>query len=174
MKHIQLHLAALAAAISAAWHQLFHPDTLALGNATALHGRAMLHGTDGSITWASVTANTDRELQSIRGTHDADVKRVKDRTGKTMTLAAVDPSEGVTFDFIPVASTAANTLANAKAAVEVPGFLEKITIDDFGIDLLDGDWNYMGGGTWEITNEDNIKMTLPCRRFDGAALDAVS
>jgi hypothetical protein len=157
----------------ALWHQL--TGSLTLANSTGLVGRACLHGAGGSITWASVAVNTDRELQGIDLTDEADVQELKNRLGATIGLAAVDPKRRVTFDFIPTGGSGANnTLAQAKAAAKFCALLEVITIDDLGLDDLDGDWQYIGGGRMSITNNGYVKLSLPCAQYDGATFDAVT
>jgi hypothetical protein len=154
---------------------LCHGACLALANSTGLVGRACLHGAGGAITWASVAANTDRELQGIDLTDEADVQELKSRIGQTIGLAAVDPKRRVTFDFIPTGgSSTNNTLAQAKAATKFCDMLEKITISGLGLDDLDGDWQYIGGGRMSITNSGYVKLSLACAQYDGAVFTAVS
>jgi hypothetical protein len=136
-------------------------------------GRALLFGADGTITWAAVTANTTRELQGVSLTDNFDVKDAKDRNGNIISLAAVNPTQDVTFDFLPLAGTGADTLANAKLAIEVPAALASITIADLAA-IYNGTWMYVGGGKADVTNEGFVKMSLPCRRVAGAVLAATT
>ena len=137
-------------------------------------GRALLFGTDGTVTWASVTADTLRELQAAPLTDEFDLREAKDRNGNVISATAVNPVQNAIFDFLPLAGTgAANTLANAKLAIEFADALESITIADLAA-VYNGTWMYVGGGKSELTNEGFVKMSLPCRRYAGAVLAAIS
>ena len=136
-------------------------------------GRAILYGSDGTMTWASVTANTERELQGVKLKDRATVKEALDRNGNTLSACATNPQRDATFDFMPLAGSGADTLANAKKAIEFPALLEKITIASLA-DNLNGDWQYVGDGESDLTNEGFVKMTLPCRRWNNTTLPAVT
>lgn len=139
-----------------------------------VYGRATIYGVGGTVLFAGQASHTILEPTKVSVKDNTEVKKAKDGTGKTFALAAVDPTDALTVDVIPTAGTGTgnNTLDNAKAAVAKPGIFAKVTLDGFGIEWLDGDWNYMGGGSADLA-DDFVKMSLPCERFDGAALDVI-
>lgn len=134
-------------------------------------GRAILFGSDGTITFASVTANTEKELQGASFVDNFDVKEAKDRNGNIISLAAINPTQECTFECLPLAGSGADTLANAKLSIEMPDALETVTIASLAA-IYNGTWMYAGGGKAEVTNEGFVKLTLPCRRVAGAVLAA--
>lgn len=137
-------------------------------------GRAILFGSDGTITFASVVTDTLKELQGASFTDNFDVKEAKDKNGNIIALAAINPTQECTFECLPLAGTgAADTLANAKLSIEVPSALETVTIADLAA-IYNGTWMYAGGGKAEVTNEGFVKLTLPCRRVAGAVLAATT
>lgn len=143
--------------------------------AKVVHGRATLHGADGDITWAAITAGTVKEPQSADYDHNFEQVEAKDANGETDGIVAFNDKEMLTITVLPKAGSGAdNTLVKAAAAPELPGKLAVVTLSNFPISVLNGTWNYAGGGKISTSNTGLVSMTLPLQRHAGAAFAVVS
>lgn len=141
--------------------------------ALKLAGRASIHGMDGAFAYTAVAAihgsaslsTTENEVQSINLTDDFDVSELMDRRGELIGMAARNRRLTITVELvITAASDGTQSAANAAANVVLPEKLGLVTLSSFGITLLDGTWNYVGGGSVGLTPEGFLRMTLHLRR----------
>lgn len=130
-----------------------------------LAGRASVFAIDGTLAYTGV-ATIDNEVQAANMTDEFDVVELMDRRGEVIGKAARNRRRTLTIDFIPTDASTSNpqTEAGAKANVAFPDKLALVTLASFGITDIDGDWNYVGGGTVGMTAEGYIRMTLTLAR----------
>ena len=123
-------------------------------------------GTPGTIAFTGLAAADN----AARGVELEDVVRVadcRDGNGRIFASNVTRDAQTLTLSLVPFDSATPGTLVTAKSkpALPPPGAL--ITLAGFGSSLVDGDWNYVGGGriTYGATEEDPIVITgVQCRR----------
>jgi len=135
-----------------------------------LKGKIAVFSVTGALSFTGAAKTTNR-LVGSNLTDEFEVSELTDGNDDVIGAAAHRHRHRCTFDVIPY--DASGNIATAKTNVKLPDPLALVTIEDFGIDELDGTWNYAGGGTIALTPEGWIRMTLPCARY-GATPAALS
>lgn len=121
-------------------------------------------------------------LQSLRVSHQADVKRGLDQDGDIASLSASGEFLECQFDIVPEGST----IANAKKSAGLPPILGTFEISGLPIiamgaftDALNTDdantqrWVYEGDGEINVLAEDDATMSLTLRRYPNMTGTAV-
>jgi hypothetical protein len=131
-----------------------------------LTGKAAVYGVTGTLAFAGavVMSTAENKMLGADITDTFDIPELKDGVGNIIGLAAVNRRHEATFDIVPSDTDGSPTLADAKTAIKLPDPLAIVTIAGFGNTLIDGTWNYIGGGKITFSPDGYIKMSLPCRR----------
>lgn len=148
-----------------------------------LTGKASIAGINGTVAWTGVAslAAGNHLLQSAKMQDQFDLNELRDQVGEPAGLAKTNHRQEITIDFVPVAVSGTNTIANAKVGLQLPPPLAQVTLASFdepagatGFNTINGVWAYVGGGEIGLTNEGYAKMTLPLRRYETDITAAVS
>ena len=143
---------------------------------TYLTGEAKIFGADANITHASA-ATTDFDPQSLSLTDQFDVAEARNKVGDVKTRSPHNRRQEITVQFLwrDAATSPTPTQTTAKGKVVFPTPLAKVTLD-FGITILDGDWNFEPGAMAELSNTGHAGGTFKLSRHGNspAAMNVVS
>lgn len=95
--------------------------------------------------------------------HKFKMDEIKGQDGDTETLIASDPQYDVTINFMPNGATRAAAVSSA--ANLIPDPLSKVTLSGFSVARLNGDYNYIGGGTIKMVRDKECVMGLKLRAY---------
>ena len=129
-------------------------------------GKAAVHTVAGGLAFTGL-AKTQNRLVGTNVTDEFNVAELRDGLNNVIGAVATSHNRRASFDIVPYDS--GGNLATAKSNVKLPDPLAIVTISDFGVDELDGTWNYVGGGSIALTPDGYIRMTLPCAQYDSGS-----
>ena len=140
----------------------------------SLLGKFVLFGNPTGLTRTSGVAKVDAKMKGLSLSDSMRVGDARDGNGRIFASNVERDSHVITVDFIPFDSTG-TSLATAIANTKLPGPGVVVTLSDFGNNLIDGDWNYIGDGSVEpgATKEEPIMIRgLKLRRVstDGSTV----
>lgn len=139
-------------------------------------GLAAVFGAKGTVAYTGVSTTQNKKLGTPLD-DEFNVVEGKDGAGEVFGVAASGRKHKITIVIVPVDPTSPSSLATAASNIKLPDPLAKVTLAGFGNSLYDGDWNYIGGGKIDETDEGFLKVTLPCGRWGTptpVAMNAVS
>ena len=141
-------------------------------------GNATVYGVDGTVAYGTVTTG-ENYMQSINLTDEVDTSEARDQRGNVFGYNLYNHRRTATFEIIFYAASEAN--AAAEFLLPSPGAIVTIAQDaEDGATLpaeIVGAWNYIGGGVISGSNNDLMRMSLPCSRYAdpaGTTTDAVA
>lgn len=139
-------------------------------------GTAAVHTVPGTLAFTGLVTTQNRMVGASVQDEFA-VAELRDGNNNVIGAFASGRVRRATFDIVPYDSN--GVLATAKSNVKLPDPLAVVTIAGFGVDELDGTWNYVGGGSIALSTDGYIRVTLPCAQYDTgngtpAALAAVT
>lgn len=148
---------------------------MSTANSTVV-GNATIYGVDGTIKNGTIWAKTTNFLQSINLTDDVDTTEARDAKGNVFGYNLYNFRRTATFEVIFYAANEAAAVAHF--ILPTPGAILEIEQDDeAGTNLpamIQGTWNYIGGGSISGSNTDLMRMSLPCSQYNGDSVgDAV-
>jgi hypothetical protein len=134
--------------------------------------------TDGSTV---INASASAIFQSGSLKHEADIKRLRDGKGARCTVISTDETLTLDVTAVPVGAVSASTLADAIKAATLPPALGFCTIANapvipmgpYADALNSANWMYEGGGSIEISNENEWALKFTVTRSNIAAQAAV-
>ena len=146
-----------------------------MANSTIV-GNATVYGVDGTVAFGTV-AIADNYMQSMNLTDDVDTAEARDQKGNVFGYNLYNFRRTATFEIIFIDATEAGAAAEVK--LPAPGALVTIAQDAESGDsfpaILNGPWNYAGGGSISASNTDILRMSLPCSKYNNDATgDAVA
>lgn len=140
-----------------------------------LTGKAHVSGLNGEIAYTGVAAPSDQLLSSAGFTKDCEFKEPLNHPGTGERLGGAYAREHIAGDieFIPVATAAGNTIANARLALDLPDLPFAVTLIDF--DHADLNGVYMCEGPCQITfapEGGKARVRMPLIKYTAAGSDA--
>jgi hypothetical protein len=140
-----------------------------------LTGIAHVSGLNGEIAYTGVAAPSDQLLASAGFTKDCEFKEALNHPGTGERIGGAYAREHIAGDieFIPVATAAGNTIANAKLALKMPTLPFLVTLS--GFDHADLNGEYMCEGPVGITfapEGGKARVRLPLIRYTAAGSTA--
>jgi hypothetical protein len=124
------------------------------------NGKAVLFGITNSGSPITMSGYASFILQDGKLTHNFKLTAVEDENEADTALIGTNEHIEETITWTPAGATrqaAADTTA-------LPAPLQKITMSNFKVPLLNGDWIYVGGGTIDV-NHAVGKMSLKLRKY---------
>ena len=137
-----------------------------------------MHGIGGTVAYTGIATAQNLLVGGSVG-DEFNVAELRDGLNNVVGAFASGRKRTCTFEIYIKGSSE----ANAKAIVQLPEPLATVTISGFSVgtgttpNLLDGDWNYVGGGSVAMSTDGYWKVTLPCARWaqsDGAVPTALA
>lgn len=126
----------------------------------ALQGKYTIWGTQGAgLTWSSGIAKADNKVKRLAVQDNLRVGDARDGAGRIFASSIERDTLVITIDLIPL-DNSGTSLATAKGNVKLPPPGAVITLSDTGVDEVDGDWNYIGGGTIEFGESNEVPLTI--------------
>ncbi len=113
-------------------------------------------------------------MQSVGLTDEFDITELPNASAETIGKVARNSRTSLTIDLFILAPNGTNTDANAKPAIKLPDPLAIVTLAAFGNTLIDGDWNYAGGGSVSYSADGYARVSLTLSRNLGAALAIIA
>lgn len=108
-------------------------------------GKVALHGIDGTVAFAALTAAKNK-MQSHQLQDQFTKSQLQQGDGDIIGKAGTARERRVTLEIVIIDESAPSTLATAKTNTVLPAdMFGLITVAATGIGFLDGDWNYEGG-----------------------------
>jgi hypothetical protein len=140
-------------------------------------GKAHVSGLNGEIAYTGVASPSDQLLSSAGFTKDCEFKEPLIHPGTGERLGGAYAREHIAGDieFIPVADATANTLANAKLALDLPDIPFKVTLSGFDHTDLNGD--YMCEGPCGITfapEGGKCRVRMPLVKYTASGSEATT
>jgi len=128
-------------------------------------GTAVVHGITNSGSAITMTGYATFLYDSLNAAHNFDIYDVKDGNGYDAASVATNQHLELTINFTPSGATRA-----ASAAVfAFPAALSKVTLANFKISALNGDWQYRGGTSIDLTPTGPAKISsMTIRKYDDA------
>jgi len=128
-------------------------------------GTVTVWGLDGTLLFSGLIA-ADNILESISLEDDAEELERKDKLGETVGLRVWDPKKRIEVSFYPSKPAGTGAIAGAKTNVVLPTKCAKVEIAGMPGSLFnDTTWLYVKGGRVEGANEQEMKITLPLRKY---------
>lgn len=135
-------------------------------------GEVYIFGLDGTLAYSGM-ATTGNEPQ--RAGYQDEISRhdSKDKKGATVGVQLFNPNPKITITFMPKAdATGGGAIADAKSNMVLPAKGSKVTLSGFppvvatAEDTINSTkWLYLGGGSIDFTNDQEVVMTLPLEKF---------
>lgn len=125
--------------------------------------KAAIHSMRGALAFSGILTNQNK-LMAGALQDNFKLNELEDGEGNTIAVEATGRNHTATFEIIPIAAD--GTRASARANIKLPDALALVTIS--GTDpgsYLDGDWNYVGGGSIEPSTDGWLRVKLPCKRW---------
>jgi hypothetical protein len=130
-------------------------------------GTAVLYGITNNGTPISISGYATFLLETAKGNHKFELDAVKDETNFDASLIASNGHIEADITWTP--SGASKAAAAATAVFLEP--LAKVTLANFAVDALNGDWIYVGDQGIDLNHKQG-KMTLKIRKYDDADQNA--
>jgi hypothetical protein len=132
-------------------------------------GTAVVHGITNSGSAITITGFATFLFDSAKGQHMFDIADVKDAVN--FDAAAIATNEHIELDINFTPSGA--TRAAAAAVYAFPTPLSKVTLATFKITAFNGDWQYRGGTSIDLTNTGPGKISsLKIRKYADSTQNA--
>jgi hypothetical protein len=125
------------------------------------NGSAVLHGIRSNGSPITISGYASFTLETAKGQHKFKLDAVEDELGFDKALIATNAHIETDLTFMP--SGASRAAAEAVAAFLLP--LAKVTLSNFAVAALNGDWVYVGDASIDL-NQKQGKMTLKVRKYD--------
>lgn len=119
---------------------------------------AVITGTLTTIVGAATLTVENADLE-----HKFKLDESKGSDGNTETLFSTDEQYEISINFAPTGTSRAN--AATSAANLIPPPLSKVTLSEFAIERLNGDYNYIGGGSIKMVKDKECAMGLKLRAY---------
>jgi len=120
---------------------------------------------DGTLAYTGL-ASTDNIIEGAGLEDDCDEIERRDKSGEVVGVRTYNENKRIEISFLPSKPAGTGAIAAAKANVVLPARGAKVTLASFaGSVFNDTTWLYIRGGRIEQTNEGELKMTLPLRRY---------
>lgn len=116
---------------------------------------------NGTLTTLSGAATLTVENADLE--HKFKLDESKGQDGNTETLFGSDEQYDVTINFMPNGATRAAAVTSA--ANLIPSMLSKVVLASFAIARLNGDYNYIGGGSIKMVRDKECVMGLKLRAY---------
>jgi len=127
-----------------------------------IYGQAHVAGVAGTITHASLGANSSIKQTGITAGHSWNEYMLRDpATGKPIGFGVLDEAYDLTIEWIPVGTT--NALA--AGALPFPAPYSIVTISGAADTDLNDTWLYVGGGSKRLTADGNALWTMNLKRY---------
>lgn len=143
-------------------------------------GLALVYGTKATVkvydsAGTTLLAAGIATLESMDISHEADTEQVKNSSGEVVANVSSGDRLSATFNIIPSGSTPADALL--AASIPNGNGRVNITLADSvaiggtmggggsGLNAINGDWIYNGGGSLKFTQSGKAMLTLPCVKF---------
>lgn len=138
--------------------------------ASTLIGTASVFALDGVTVAYTSPAGVVGTPTGINFSDSASQAKAADASGQTFAVGFTEFEHSITVDLMRITDgTPGTTRQGAKDEVVLPAIGTKITLAGFETGssgtLINGDWNYVGGGTVNLSNNGFMKATLPLKRF---------
>ncbi len=116
---------------------------------------------------ATVLATTDNKALGLAPLNDEVEVGELSAMGEIVGASFGNRKHTITVEIVPIDPASPGTLATAKTKVVLPEPGAKVTIAGTGITAVDGDWNYIGGGSIQLGKDpkEHVKVILPCAKF---------
>lgn len=128
-----------------------------------LAGKVAVFGADGNVVYTGILA-TQNLIQGFQLTDNFITQRLRDGNGQTVGLGSTDRDHALSISFILVAADTSRASAEALLAAPFPPMLALVNVTGSDAAILNGDWNYVGGGSLSLTSDQYHLMTLPVIR----------
>lgn len=126
---------------------------------TKLLKKFVVWGNPGQISFSGFTA-ADAKLKSLSLADGVRVADAEDANGYIFASNVKRRDQTITLTFIPFDSSTPGALATAKANIKVPEPGAVVTLSGYDNALIDGDWNYIGGGTLDFPEDDSQPIRI--------------
>ncbi len=135
-------------------------------------GTVTVHGIDGTLAYTGL-ATAKNLLRKVSYKDTIQKKQTKDSKAKTVGVKGWDPSPEISISFAPCEPAGSGSIAAAKTRVVIPAFGSKVTLAGFppdaataeGVSFNSAKWLYLGGGSIEVGDEDDIMINLDLTKF---------
>jgi hypothetical protein len=131
-------------------------------------GKFVVKGVQGNVAYTGVVSvsmssdNTKLMGASLR--NEFGVTEHRDGVSNVFSVTADEPIHRLSIRFVPTATTATPTLANAKANVVLPERLATVTLAGFGNTNIDGAWFYVGGSI-DYSPDSPVELSMELTRY---------
>lgn len=126
---------------------------------TKLLKKFVVWGNPGQISFSGFTA-ADARMKALSLADGVRVADAEDGQGYVFASNVKRRDQTITLTFIPIDSSTPGSLATAKANIKLPDPGAVVTLSGYDNSLLDGDWNYVGGGVVNIPEDDSQPVTI--------------
>ena len=123
-------------------------------------GTAVVFGIRNNGTAITIEGYASTLIDSVKLGHKFKVQETEDELGFDASLVATNAHTEIDITFVP--SGASRDAAEAVAAFIQP--LANVTLANFAIDALNGDWVYIEGGSIDLSHSIG-KMQLKLRQY---------
>lgn len=113
--------------------------------------KAVVWGNPGTVAFTGLAA-ADNKAQGLSLADSIRVNDARDGLGRIFASNFERDSHTITVDIVPFDADG-TTLANAQSVIALPAPGATVTLAGHGNALLNGDWNYAGGATIELSND---------------------
>lgn len=117
----------------------------------SIYAKAVVYGNPGTVAYTGLAA-ADNKAKGLSLADSIRVNDARDGLGRIFASSIERDSHTITVDLIPFDADG-TTLANAQSVIALPGPGALVTLAALGNSLLNGDWNYIGGGNIELSSE---------------------
>lgn len=138
-----------------------------------LTGRAAIFGIDGTLAYTGV-ATTRAQIASIGVTHEENMAFIQASNGDTIGAASSNQRQSIQIEFTPTAAPGDQTYTGAITAMVKPTPLAVVALSGFGNSELDGNWNFGGNWSSNLTADGYVRCSMNLLRFNGDALTPVT
>lgn len=122
-------------------------------------GKFVVWGNPGTISFSGLASADIKQ----RGAQMQDGVRVADARDVNEYIFASNVKRTdhiITVNFVPFDSSAPGSLATAKSNIKLPDPGAVVTLSGYGNTMLDGDWNYIGGGVVGFAADDQNTVEI--------------
>lgn len=125
------------------------------------NGRAVVHGIRNNGDPITLSGFVSFTLESMRASHKFTLDEIEDELGFHKALIATNGYMEKDVTFFPDGTTR----TQAEQAVVLLTPLAKVTVANMAVDLLNGDWVYVGDESIELSHKQG-KMSIKLRKYD--------
>lgn len=149
-----------------------------------LVGQAVLHGIQNDGTQIGISPYATFVLNKVGGSHQFEMKALKDETDFTAAMIAVDEGNEIDID-LTISAGVSGTRSAAAALAVYPGPLQSVTLSHLKTQgafaslgntsnkLFDGQFVYLGGAKIDMSQAEFVKLTgMKLKKWANAAQNA--